>query len=487
MKKAIIILIIFSALLIYGEEHNCFSIIAGKLATADGLVMIAHNEDDFGINFVNVHKIPGRRPGDNTIKLKNGATLEETGKTFGCLWFQIPGQEFGDTYMNEKGVIIASNQCTSREDKGELTDGGIGFMLRRIVALRARSARQAVRIAGDLVNKFGYYSSGRTYCITDASEGWILHIVKGKHWVAQRVPGDHVAVVANYYTIAKVDIADKKNFMGSADIIDYAVKRGWYKRDGGREFDFAKAYSGQKNLASMGNILRQWRATNLLSKKQYDIKDRFPFSFEPKRKIRITDLFRVLRDHNEDTEYDLTNNYKNGSPNSTKNRAICDESTQYSFVAELRSELPAEIANVAWVAFRRPDTNAYSPWYLSITSPPSGYTRGDSQTALQTHFDRSEALLKFDPAYAFWNFAKLSELVDRDYKDRIKFTRKEWKNFENYLLKSQRKKEKEFLYLLEKEKRIALYFITNYVHQLEYQKWFITTELISRIKEEGKK
>jgi len=194
MKKlVVVILIIFSALFVYGEEYNCFSVVVGKLGSAEGSVLIAHNEDDFGVNFVNVHKVPAmNHPYDRIIELKNGAKLAQVSKTFGYLWFQIPGQDFGDTYMNEKGIVIASNQCTSREDKGELTNGGIGFMLRRIVAQRAVSARQAVKIAGELVDKYGYYSSGRTYCIADAKEGWILHVVKGKHWLAQRVPDEHI-------------------------------------------------------------------------------------------------------------------------------------------------------------------------------------------------------------------------------------------------------------------------------------------------------
>jgi dipeptidase len=485
MKKLAVLLVIFSALFVYGKEHNCFSIIVGKLGTADGSVLIAHNEDDSGVNFVNVHKVPEMRHfNDSFIQLKNGAKLAGVSKTYGYLWLQIPGQEFGDTYMNEKGVIIASNQCTSREDEGELTNGGIGFMLRRIIAQRAGSARKGVKIAGELIDKYGYDSSGRTYCIADANEGWILHAVRGKHWIARRVPDEHIVIISNYYSIDEIDLSDKKNFMGSTDIIDYAIKRKWYNPAKDGKFDFAKVYSSPKNLKSMVNILRQWRATNLISKKQYEIDMRFPFSFVPKKKVRLTELFSILRDHNEGTEYDLTDSYKNGSPNSTKNRTICDKDTQYSFVANLRRDLPIEIANIAWIAFRRPDTNAYSPWYLSITTPPVGYTRGSSGNALENHFTWPKSFFKFDPGYAFWNYAELSELVDLEYKNRIKYTRKEWKNLENYLLKNWKKKEKEFLYLLEKKRNIAINFITNYVHQLEYRKWFLTSQLISLIKEE---
>ena len=86
--------------------------------------------------------------------------------------------------------------------------------------------------------------------------------------------------------------------------------------------------------------------------------------------------------------------------------------------------------------------------------------------------------MKSNTNYAFWNFAKLSELVDQDYKNRIKLVRKEWRNFENYSIKNLKKKEKEFLYLLKKNRNIALKIITNHIHNLEYRKWFLTAELI---------
>ena len=220
-------------------------------------------------------------------------------------------------------------------------------MLRRIVAERAKSARHAIKIAGSLIEKYGYYSSGRTLCIADPKEGWVLHIVKGKHWIARRVPDNEVAVISNYYTIREVDLENREDFLGSADIINYAIKRGWYNPEKDGEFDFAKIYSDPKNFKSMYNILRQWRGTNLLSENKYKIDERFPFSFKPRRKIKVNILFKVLRDHYEGTEYDLTDNYKKGgSPNFTKNRTICTSTTRFSIVAQLRNEMPKEIANI---------------------------------------------------------------------------------------------------------------------------------------------
>jgi dipeptidase len=462
---AIFLLLLFFAGLAEAE-NNCFTIIAGKDATDDGSVMIAHNEDDNGKNFfVNVHKVRG-----NTVK-----------KSPGFLWLEIPGVEFGDSYMNENGVVITSNACQSRENKPELTDGGIGFKLRRLVAEQATSARHAVEIAGKLIRRYGYYSSGRSYAIADAEEAWVLQIVKGKHWIAKRVPDDHVAVIANRYTIDTVHLKRKKFYKGSSDLVTYAVRRKWHDPAKDGEFNFARTYATPDNYNHEHNVMRQWRGTALLAKAKIKIDEPLPFSFEPRKKIKVTDLFRVLRDHYEDTKYDLTDDYKKGSPNKTAKRTICTDSTRYSFVAQMRREMPREIAHLAWIAFRRPDTNAYSPWYFSINTPPEGYALGNSMDALKNHLNPPVSLFQINPKYAYWTYANLSRLVDQDYRTRIKIARKEWRNFENYALKVRKKREREFTYFIKKNKHIALKLITNYVRNLEYRKWFLAFELTEKL------
>ena len=487
MKRLSILVFFLSILFLLSlsGKDDCFTIVVGKTVTADGSVMVAHNEDDMVEGktlFVNVHKLPRRSyKNGETILLNNKNSLPQVPQTLALLWLEIPETEFGDGYINENGVVIASNQCLSREDKPVLTNGGIGFMMRRITAERATSARNAVEIAGKLIDQWGYYSSGRTYAIADATEAWVLHAVKGKHWIAQRVPDDQAAVIANRYTIEKVDLADKQNYLGSPDIIDYAVKRGWYHPGKDGEFNFARTYSLPENYSAEANVLRQWRGTALLAKKRYKPDEPLPFSFSPRKNIKPTDLFNILRDHYEGTEYDLTGGYKEGSPNKSGKRTICTESTQYAFVAQLREEMPREIAHLVWIAFRRPDSNAFSPWYVSITSPPEGYNRGNSETALENHFNPPPSFSRFNPNYAFWNFAKLSNMVDRSYRPRIKIARKEWRNFENYLIKTHRKMEEEFKYLLKKNKPVALKIITNYIKKWEYRKWFLASELIGEM------
>jgi dipeptidase len=208
----------------------------------------------------------------------------------------------------------------------------------------------------------------------------------------------------------------------------------------------------------------------------------FPFSFAvPKKSIKLTDLFRVLRDHYEDTEYEITDDYKKGSPNATIIRTICTDTTRYSFCTELRSGFPREIANRIWVAFRRPDSNAYSPWYTSMPVLPDGYSIESADPAFKSYSQESQSPVKLSPDFAYWHYAKLSDLVDRDYKSHIKPVIKEWENFEDFTLKSLKKMEKEFDFLLKTDKNIAEKIITNYIHRLEYRKWFLAIQLIHQL------
>ncbi|MBU4405609.1 MAG: C69 family dipeptidase, partial [Acidobacteria bacterium] len=295
MKKIalfVIVIILAGWLQAADENLNCFTIVTGKDTTVDGSVLLAHNEDDQGRLLVNIYKVPprGHRRGD-IFTMKSGTVLPQTTSIPGLLWLEIPECDFADAYISEYGVTVTSNSCPSREDKPELSAGGIGFSLRRLVAERAHTAREGVRIAGELISQYGYNASGRTYIIADAREGWLLHAVNGKHWVAKRVPDNEVAVIANRYTIAAVDLNDRENFQGAADIIEYAVRRGWFDPQKDGEFDFARVYSNPNNFTDIKNVLRQWQGTNLLAAKARKLEKPLPFSFKPQRRIRLNDLF----------------------------------------------------------------------------------------------------------------------------------------------------------------------------------------------------
>ena len=314
-----------------------------------------------------------------------------------------------------------------------------------------------MRIAGELVAQFGYSASGRTYIIADAREGWLLHVVNGKHWIARRVPDNEVAVIANCYTIGAVDLNDRDNFLGSPDIIDYAVQRGWYNPEKDGAFDFARAYSNPDELDSHEQHLAPMAGHQPAGRQVPQSGGALALFLQtPARHPSRSICSRSCATITKGRKYDLSDHYKNGSPNSGKNRTICTESTQYAFVAQLRDGLPAEIAHVVWICFRRPDSNAFSPWYVAGRQFPDGYGLDNSGNALKNHFVPLPLQVFEDPNLAFNTYARLSEMVDKQYKARIEKTLKLWRNHEDFLFKDVKDHEKEFIYLLKTNKTVAL-------------------------------
>ena len=415
------------------NNFNCFTVLAGKYATDDESVMLAHNEDDGGNQTVNLYKVPRIENQDSIkVKMKNGGTLRLSPTTFAMIWMEMPGMAFSDSYQNEYGVTIVSDACRSKEDQPDLTDGGIGYWLRRAMALQAKTAREAVKIGGKLIEKYGYASSGRTYSIADKNEAWMLAAVNGKHWVAQRVPDDQVAIIPNYYTIGKIDLKDTLNFYGSKDIIDYARKRHWYKGDD-TGFNFRLAYADTESLQHPVNTERHWDAINKLADTKYAITDTLPFAFYAKDLIKLQDLFSVLRSHFEGTPFDKSKDYTLGSPHKT-HRAICAMSTQYGFVAQLRDYVP-DALNPIWISFVHPCTHTFIPLYNGIDYfSPDLQNFTDYQSAIKHHFDK----FKRDKQHFFNTFTKDAKKIDKKYAVRIKKRRKNIDKQEKALLTNQK-------------------------------------------------
>jgi dipeptidase len=374
----------------------------------------------------------------------------------------MPEMEFSDTYMNQWGVTISSDACASREEDPDLTDGGIGYLLRMNMARQARSSREAVQIGGKLIEAYGYTSSGRTYCIADPDEAWMLAVVNGKQWVAQRVPDDHVAIIPNYYTISNVDLDDTLNFIGSESLIDYAQERGWYNPETEEAFSFRKAYGDPESLSNMVNIVRHWSALNILAEREYELDEEFPFSFAPKKRVELSDLFRILRNHNEGTIFDYSENYTLGNPHGFE-KTICSETTQYGFVAQLRRNVPPEIGLVMWLAPFRPCVHPFVPWYFGMTEIPDGFFTGTYTTALETHFEPIEDVFEFAPENSFLEFVKHAREVDDDYNNRIEMIRRDIESFESELLRNQKFLEMEINNLMQQTPEKAAQMMNEFV------------------------
>ncbi len=384
----------------------CFSIIVGKDASTDGCVLVGHNEDDYPPQVVNHYKVPRQMHGPGTtVVLRNGGVLEQVEQTWAYLWSEMPGMLFSDTCVNEWGVTVTSDGCPSREDRPEITDGGIGWMLRRLVAQRARSAREGVLLAGRLVERFGYVASGRTYIIADPNEGWLFCAVQGRHWLARRVPDNEVAMVANTYTIHRIDLADEVDVLASKDIVTYAIERGWYDPQKDGPFDFAAVYADPGSASHPNNAGRQWSGLRYVASQEIAPGFDLPFSVVPKRKLGVTDLMEILR-HDEP-------NRPEPSPASGFGCALCSGATQTSFVAQLRREPPLDIGLVYWVCLAEPRTSVYLPFHFGVTDFPAGFRTQPEQPTSDVYDRKVGAPFVPDPREAFWVFSNFRDKAER--------------------------------------------------------------------------
>ncbi len=463
------------------QKFDCFSFVVGKKASADGSVIFAHNEDTGPLG-VNYYKVPRKihQPGEEIV-LQRGAKVPQAEVTFGYLWINIPGCDVCDSYLNEWGVSIGSDGCPSREDNPELKDGGIVFWLRRIVAERARTAREGVKIAGELIDEYGYASSGRSYVIADKHEGWVLAVVNGKHWVAQKVPDDQVAVIPNCYTIEEVNLNDTLNFLGSDDIIDYAIQRGWYNPSKEGDFNFAKAYSNPGSLTHPGNSHRMWRGIELVSGTKYNISNQMPFAVKPAGKLTLQDMMAALRDHYDGPLLDESGKSASEEMLIKSSAAICHDGTQYSLVAHLRNGLPSEIANVAWIAMYHPDMQAYCAWYPGVTTIPGIYSTGDDILGLKQHLNNITTGSKSQKSAAYLNFVLLNDKAKSATDEKVAYIKYEWMLFENENFQAQNQFEKKIVEIIRCDPNGAIRKITDYTSSKAVEAYSTAEEMIRNI------
>lgn len=445
---------------------ECFSIVVGKDVSADGNVLMAHNEDDGAPCVVNHYKVPRKQYDDGEkVVLLNGGRLDQVSETYSYIWSEMPEFLFSDSYINEFGVGIASDACPSREDQPQLTDGGISYMLRQLVAQRAKTAREGVILAGKLVERFGYDGSGRTYIICDPLEGWLFCAVNGKHWVAKRVPDSQVAAIANTYTVHHIDLTDDGNYMAAADIIDYAVSRGWYDPASDGDFDFAAVYSDPDAAINPTNTGRHWAALRLMAKDNYDFGDKLPFSFAPRKKIDPAMIMNVLRDHYEGTElYEETTQATD--PHDRSFRSICRPDTRTSFVVQLRDRMPLDLGIVYWVCLGSPCASTYIPYYFGIRKFPAAYAGWPEYPSQELFEDKLKSEFQADKNEAFWTFSNFVDKMCGTAHDRAAEIIPALRSVEKHAFTTQNLLEEAMLDVYADDKDMAIEKLYNYSEQM---------------------
>ena len=398
-----------------GFPDGCTTITVGKKATADGSVITSHTCDSHRTRgWLTIATPVKHTPGSELtlVKRVNNDSLAMPAYKY-IATGQIPQVE--ETY----GFINTAYPCMNDQQLaiGESTFGGRETLqsekglidcqqLVRLMLERCRTAREAIELAAELTNKYGWNDAGECLTIADKKEVWHFEIVgPGKNkvgaiWAAQRVPDGHISVNANASRIRRIDLQDKDNFMASDNIFSVAQDSGWWNpSEGPFEFCYAYAPEGRTSFAARR---REWRVLSLAapSLKLDANAENYPFSVKPDTLVTLRKMVDFFQDYYENTPYNfvkdltwvneegkteispLANPFMpydmnklfriNGGWGWRGERTIARWYTMYATITQSRDWLPDEIGGVVWLAFDNVASSIYVPLYCSITdvAPP---------------------------------------------------------------------------------------------------------------------
>ena len=359
-----------------GSAFACSVIIVGKDASATGRVLVGHNEDDRGELFVRHGIVPARdHAAGETLPAEDGcAAVSQVAHTVGFYWTEVKSPEGGpsaaDAFYNENGVLVVSDNAAPvwfEDAWTDCTDGGIYYNLRRAIAERATSARDAVTVATNLLMRYGYVAPGRIYTVADRDEAWTIQVLRGRHFVARRCPDDGVVAVPNCLTIGRIE----KDDVVSPCIAERIAKD--------PAFDYARAFQGAARWRDAEDTLR-WKHMFRLAA-GVDVGETYPFSVKPARKVSPDDLKKALSTHYEGTPDEVKP--KHGADLKALYHPVCRESTIESLVCEFAA-MPAETE--LQVAMGSPCENPYLAFRPFQGGIPAAYDRSaDAVGRLESH------------------------------------------------------------------------------------------------------
>lgn len=387
------------------EAEACTNLIAGPKATTDGSVLVTYAADSHNLYGMLTHT-PAADHAPGSIR----KVVEwDTGKPLGSIP-QIPHTYNVVGNMNEHQVAIGESTWGGHDELVDTTGNAVidyGSLI-QIALERSKTAREAINVMTDLVDKYGYASSGESFSIADKNEVWVLEMIgkgaeKGAVWIAVRIPDDAISGHANEPRIRQVDMKDKKNVLFSKDVISFARKRGYFNGKDS-EFSFADAYSTHDKGTRRGCDGRVWsyfRRFKPETDKYFtwcngESDEPMPLYIVPDRKVSLKEMQESMRDHFEGTPFEMTSDvgagpnhvpyrwrpmeYEVDGKTYTNERAIATQQTGWSFVSQSRADLPDPVGGVLWFGTDDTNTTVYMPFYCSMTEIPAQLAEGDVNT-----------------------------------------------------------------------------------------------------------
>ncbi len=432
----------------------CTNFLFTKGATKDGSTMVTYSADSHVLYGELYHWPAQDWPAGSMLDVYEW----DTGKFMG----KIP--QVAHTYnvvgnMNEHQLAIAETTFGGRKELESQTGAIIDYGSAIYITLqRAKNAREAIVVMTDLIEKYGWASSGESISIIDPNEVWIIEIIgkgegeKGAVWVARMVPDGYVSAHANQARITTFPLEGKTSISSSKmnkiydpnittvyskDVISFAKEKGFYPQDGkNKDFSFSDTYAPVDFSGARACEIRVWAFFNAVNPDmaqywdyatgrniQRDSKgyatNRMPLWIKPSEKVDVLQVMDFMRDHLEGTELDMSKDMGAGPyecpyrwrPMSFKvdgkeyvhERATATQQTGFTFVAQCRNWLPDEIGGILWFGVDDAASSVYFPMYSASTEVPFAFAVGNG------------SMMEFTNKAAFWVFNQVTNFAYTRY------------------------------------------------------------------------
>lgn len=395
----------------YKNFSACTSMIVGKKASIDGSIMIARNEDsksswpknyvihehkEFDEDQTFTSKDNGFKMPLPKVRFKYSGTPEWTDK-FGL---------FEENGFNEYGVAMSATESTYTNKLAlgadPLVKDGIGEEAMITVVLPyVKTAREGVQRLGQIVEYYGT-SESNGILFADKDEAWYMETGAGHNWVAQRIPDDSYAVIANQSAIQEVDFDDRDNFMWSTNIRQFVADNhlddNLYPSK--EVFNFRKVFGTADLSDTYYNTPRVWYGLKMFSPDdEYEpTSQEMPFINRANRKLSIFDVQDFLSSHYQGTPYDPIG--EGSEHDKHLFRPISLAKTQEAHILQIRPNMPTSAADIQWLSMGVGAQSSFVPFYAGANDTPKTYQNASGSYSLNQ---------------AYWTYKLAGVLVDPHY------------------------------------------------------------------------
>lgn len=393
--------------LISYANASCFTIIAGKEATASGKVIIARNSES--------------KDARRAKNLKIYATTEGTKLYIGLPYWDLafdPSYDMAQVATNRYGVAISatqtiqSNRIALTLDPPTLSGQGVSEPnIPAIVMPHATSAKEGIQLLGKAIQARGVNDGwGFGVLIGDSQEAWYLETLSGHQWVAIRIPDNVYFVAANGAGQIQSYEPNKYNYLLSsykgADPISFALNTNFAHFEN-NVFNFRETYGDvQRATNRNNNYVRIAYAQHLLNPSTRPFNQAilnqhaFPMFLTPEHLIQVDEIKTIQSSHYEDyPEFDpyLWSDKSERRP--PFYYPIANPRTSNAHITEIGEPLPEKdysLSNLEYIALGMPTLSFYLPIYYGLNTIPK-------QLMYATDHADNQSL--------FWQFRKLQALV----------------------------------------------------------------------------